>query len=53
VSENIAYNYNTQAVLNAWLASPSHKANIEGDHTHFGIALKIQQMEENITPIFF
>jgi hypothetical protein len=22
------------------LASPSHKANIEGDHTHFGIAIK-------------
>ena len=41
VSENIAYNYNTpEAVLSAWLASPSHKANIEGDHTHFGIAIK-------------
>ena len=41
VSENIAYNYNSaEAVLNAWLASPSHKANIEGDHTHFGIAIK-------------
>ena len=41
VSENIAYNYNTpESVLNAWLASPSHKANIEGDHTHFGIAIK-------------
>jgi uncharacterized protein YkwD len=41
VSENIAYNYNTpQAVLNAWLASPSHKENIEGNFTHFGIAIK-------------
>jgi uncharacterized protein YkwD len=41
VSENIAYNYNTpEAAINAWLASPSHKANIEGDHTHFGIAIK-------------
>ncbi len=41
VSENIAYNFNTpESVLNAWLASPSHKANIEGDHTHFGIAIK-------------
>lgn len=41
VSENIAYNYNTpESVLKAWLASPSHKANIEGDHTHFGIAIK-------------
>lgn len=41
VSENIAYNFNTpQAVLNAWLASPSHKQNIEGYFTHFGIAIK-------------
>lgn len=41
VSENIAYNYNTpQAVLNAWLASPGHKENIEGNFTHFGLAIK-------------
>ena len=41
VSENIAYNYNTpEAVLNAWLASPGHKENIEGNFTHFGIAVK-------------
>lgn len=41
VGENIAYNYNTpQAVLKAWLASPSHKENIEGNFTHFGIAIK-------------
>lgn len=41
VSENIAFNYNTpESVLNAWLASPSHKANIEGDHTHFGMAIR-------------
>lgn len=41
VSENIAYNFNTpQAVLNAWLASPGHKENIEGNFTHFGIAIK-------------
>ena len=41
VSENIAYNYNTpQSVLDAWLASPTHKANIEGNHTHFGISIK-------------
>jgi uncharacterized protein YkwD len=41
VSENIAYNYNTpQAVLNAWLASSGHKENIEGNFTHFGIAIK-------------
>lgn len=41
VSENIAYNYNTpESVVNAWLASPGHKENIEGNFTHFGIAIK-------------
>ena len=41
VAENIAYNYNTpQAALNAWLNSPSHKENIVGNFTHFGIAIK-------------
>lgn len=41
VGENIAYNYSTaQSALNAWLASPGHKENIEGDFTHFGIAIK-------------
>ena len=40
VGENIAYNYPTaQAALNAWLNSPTHKANIEGDFTHFGISV--------------
>ena len=41
VSENIAYNYKTsQAALNAWLLSTGHKENIEGNFTHFGIAIK-------------
>ena len=41
VSENIAYNYNSPAAaLNAWLKSPSHKSNIEGDFTDFGIAIR-------------
>ncbi len=40
VNENVAYNYTTPAgVLHAWLASPGHKANIEGDFTHFGISI--------------
>jgi uncharacterized protein YkwD len=44
VGENIAYNYNTpQSVVNAWLNSPTHKENIEGDYTHFGIAIKTNQ----------
>ncbi|MDR7212443.1 CAP domain-containing protein [Flavobacterium piscis] len=42
VGENVAYNYKTsEGVLIAWLASGEHKKNIEGDYTHFGIAIKI------------
>lgn len=41
VGENVAYNYNTpKAALTAWLNSPSHKENIVGNYTHFGIAIK-------------
>ena len=41
VGENIAYNYSTaQSVVDAWLASPSHKANIEGNYTHYGISVR-------------
>lgn len=41
VSENLAYNYATpQSVFNAWLNSSGHKANIEGDFTHFGISIR-------------
>ena len=40
VGENVAYNYKTsEAVLKAWLESPGHKENIEGNFTHFGIAV--------------
>jgi uncharacterized protein YkwD len=41
VGENIAYNFKTpQGVLSGWLNSPGHKANIEGNFTHFGISIK-------------
>jgi uncharacterized protein YkwD len=41
VGENIAYNFNTpEAALTAWLNSPGHKQNIEGNFTHFGIAIR-------------
>jgi uncharacterized protein YkwD len=41
VGENIAYNYSTpQAVVSAWLNSPSHKENIVGNFTHFGISIR-------------
>jgi uncharacterized protein YkwD len=40
VGENIAYNYQTaESALAAWLSSPAHKANIEGDYTHLGISV--------------
>ena len=42
VGENIAYNYLTpQSALSAWLNSPGHKANLEGDYTHFGISVTV------------
>jgi uncharacterized protein YkwD len=44
VTENVAYGYSSaQSVVNAWLKSESHRANIEGDFTNFDIAA-----EENI-----
>jgi uncharacterized protein YkwD len=40
VGENVAYNYKTSdAALKAWLDSPGHKENIEGNYTHFGISI--------------
>ena len=41
VSENLAYNYTSpESVVNAWLNSSGHKANIVGDFTHFGISIR-------------
>ncbi len=42
VGENVAYNFTCPtAVLNAWLNSPNHKANLDGDYTHFGLSISI------------
>lgn len=42
VGENVAYAYSTaQATVTAWINSPSHKANLEGDYTHFGASIKM------------
>ena len=42
VGENVAYAFSTaQATVNAWVDSPSHKANLEGDYTHFGASIKV------------
>ena len=44
VGENIAYNYQTpESAMSAWLNSPDHKANIEGDFTHLGISVTVDQ----------
>lgn len=41
VSENVAYAYATSGgVVRGWLKSEKHKAIIEGDFTHFGIAIE-------------
>jgi len=40
VGENIAYNYKTaENAFSAWMDSPGHRANIEGEYTHFGLAV--------------
>lgn len=42
VGENVAYNYKTsEAAVKAWLDSPGHKENLEGNYTHFGISITI------------
>ena len=42
VNENVAYNFvTTEGALAAWLDSPGHKANIEGDFTSFGISITV------------
>ena len=39
VTENVAYGYSSaQAVVNAWLKSEAHRANIEGDFTNFDVS---------------
>jgi len=44
VSENVAYAYNSaQAVVNAWINSDGHRANIEGDFTDFDISAEQNQ----------
>jgi uncharacterized protein YkwD len=40
VGENVAFNFSTpNSALHAWLNSPGHKANIEGEYTHFGVSI--------------
>jgi uncharacterized protein YkwD len=42
VAENVAYNYMTaESAFAAWKNSPGHRANMEGDFTHFGISVSV------------
>ncbi|SDI61413.1 CAP domain-containing protein [Winogradskyella thalassocola] len=39
VTENVAYGFSSaESVVNAWIASPSHRENIEGDFTDFDVS---------------
>lgn len=41
VGENVASGFSTaNGVLTAWNNSPTHRANLEGNYTHFGLAVK-------------
>jgi uncharacterized protein YkwD len=42
VGENVAFGFSSpQAALNGWIASDGHRANLEGDYTHFGVSIRI------------
>lgn len=42
VSENVAYAFSSaQSVVNAWLNSDGHRANIEGDFTDFDVSAEM------------
>ena len=44
VGENVAFGYpNAEAVVNAWINSDGHRANIEGDFTHFEVSADLDE----------
>tara|TARA_R110002073_G_scaffold335987_1_gene529753 strand:+ start:20478 stop:20963 length:486 start_codon:yes stop_codon:yes gene_type:complete len=53
--ENVASGYPTaESVMDGWINSSGHKANIEGDFTHIGItAIKNSQGSYYYTQLFF
>jgi uncharacterized protein YkwD len=49
VGENIAANFiSPEGALNAWLNSPGHKSNIEGDYTNFGVSITTDPETGNV-----
>lgn len=55
VSENVARRYTTlERTLEGWLASPAHRATIEGDFTHAAISIVIDANGDSYyTQMFF
>jgi len=55
VAENVANDYLTiEDVMSAWLNSPGHKKNIEGDYTHSSISIKVDASQNlYFTQIFY
>ncbi len=55
VGENVAYGYQTaEAVVNAWLNSPGHRAIIEGNFTHTGFGImKSEKGRSYYTQLFY
>lgn len=42
VGENVAFGFSSaQAVMTAWIGSAGHKANLEGDYSHYGVSIQI------------
>lgn len=53
VNENIAYNFNTpESILTAWLNSPKHRTNIEGDFDRVGFSISESDGKKYCTMIF-
>lgn len=54
VSENVGFGYSSAAaVVRAWINSEGHKANIEGNYTHFGVSVEQDASGKNyFTNIF-
>lgn len=41
VGENVAYGYSSpESTLTAWINSNGHRANLEGEYTHFGVSIR-------------
>ena len=55
VGENVAYGYDTaESVVNAWLNSPGHRENIEGNYSHTGFGvMKSDKGHSYITQLFY